>query len=57
MQLDMFNADQNLFLIQELAKTKEMTENVRRGLFARYNALERMVLDLQYQIKESQKMP
>ena len=57
MQLDMFNNDQALYLMQELAKTKEMTENVRRGLFARYNALEALVIDLQTKIEESQRMP
>lgn len=52
MQLDMFETDTAMFLMKELSKTREVTENVRRGLFARYNELERMFLDFQARVED-----
>ena len=50
-QLDLFPVDQYNFLVQKLEETRSLTENVRRGLFARYNTLERDVLELQEKIR------
>lgn len=50
LQADMFEKDTALVLMQELQKTRDITENVRRGLFARYNELERMVLEIKYKM-------
>jgi hypothetical protein len=50
LQADLFEKDTALVLMQELKKTRDITENVRRGLFARYNELERMVLEIKYKM-------
>lgn len=44
-QLDLFQKSEDIFMI-ELQKIKQSSENVRRGVFARVNELERMVLEL-----------
>lgn len=54
-QLEMFPQDQFQFLVKELQKTHDLTENVRRGLFARYNQLEKDVLELQEKLRDSLK--
>ena len=53
-QLDMFENDQLMYVIKELQATREMTENVRRGLFARYNQLERDVIELRDKIRDKE---
>ena len=54
-QLEMFPQSQFDYLIKELQKTHDLTENVRRGLFARYNQLERDVLELRGKLDDSLK--
>lgn len=54
-QLEMFPQGQFDYLIQELKKTHDLTENIRRGLFARYNQLEKDVLELQEKLRDSLK--
>jgi hypothetical protein len=45
-QPDLFENDQVTLLRMEVQKYKEIAENVRRGVFARINELERMILEL-----------
>lgn len=53
-QMDMFENDQLMYVIKELQETRVMTENVRRGLFARYNQLERDVIELRDKIRDKE---
>lgn len=43
-QLDIFEDYEISFLKEEMRKTKETSENVRKGVFARLNALEKELL-------------
>lgn len=45
-QLDLFENDQVNMLRIEVQKYKEISENVRRGVFARLNELEKVVLEM-----------
>jgi len=45
-QLDLFENDQLTMLRMEVQKYKEVAENVRRGVFARLNELERTIMEL-----------
>lgn len=54
-QLEFMSESQFDYLLAELKKTHDLTENVRRGLFARYNQLERDVLALQEKVHDSPK--
>lgn len=52
-QLDLFNRGELDFVLSEMKKTRDLTENVRKGLFARYNSLERLVLDLMQKLESA----
>lgn len=54
-QLEMFPQSQFDFLIKKLQETRDLTENVRRGLFARYTELERDVEYLKEKLRDSPK--
>lgn len=52
-QMDMFENERMLYILKELKELRDMTDNVRRGLFARYNEIERDVIDLRCKIEET----
>lgn len=45
-QLDFFEQDESKLLQSEIAKVREMTDKVRKGLFARHNELAKMFVEL-----------
>ena len=51
-QLDLFDNERMIHLLKEIKELKDTTENVRRGLFARYNQIERDVMDLRAKVDE-----
>ncbi len=47
MQLDLFRRQDDEILQEEFRKLKSSTENVRKGIFSRYNSLEKIVIELE----------
>lgn len=47
MQRDLFQSDEVVMLEEKIAKVESVTANSTRGLFARYNHLERKMLELE----------
>lgn len=47
MQLDLFRSNDTEFLQEELRKLKSSTENVRKGMFSRFNSLEKIIIELE----------
>ena len=47
MQLDLFRSNDTEFLKEELRKLKSSTENVRKGMFSRFNSLEKIIIELE----------
>jgi len=43
LQLEMFEIEDFSLLKEEMKKTKDTSENVRKGIFARFNALEKEI--------------
>lgn len=46
-QLDLFEGDQFVLLLQEFKKVKESSEKVRRGIFARIGEMEEKLKEMQ----------
>lgn len=46
-QLDLFEGDQFVLLLQEFQKVKESSEKVRRGIFARIGEMEEKLREMQ----------
>lgn len=46
-QLDLFEGDQFVLLLQEFKKVKESSEKVRRGIFARIGEMEEKLKEIQ----------
>jgi phage shock protein A len=44
LQLDIFDEQEIFLLKQEMKKTKDTSENVRKGIFARFHALEKNLM-------------
>lgn len=55
MQLDLFRTKDEEFRNHEVKMLKSLLENVRRGLFARHNNIEKMVIDLEKKIQDQEK--
>lgn len=53
-QLDLFEGDQFVLLMQEFQKVKDSSEKVRRGIFARIGEMEQKIREMQ-SIKTKQK--
>ena len=51
-QLDMLEENEMMAVLRELKKVKDASENARRGLFARFNELERIVFELREMIQK-----
>jgi hypothetical protein len=54
-QLDLFTKEGIEILSNKVEKTTTMSENVRRGLFARHNRIEKLFYELQDKLEEQQK--
>lgn len=50
MQLDLFEKDEFVLLKEEVEKLHQSSENVRKGIFARYNELAKMYMSLRQEI-------
>lgn len=55
-QQDLFESDKLQLIRLEMAAIKSSNENVRRGIFKRYNELEKMVLDLMERVEKKEKV-
>ncbi len=49
-QLDLFEQDENVLMRKEIAKVRESSEKVRKGIFARHNELARLWLELDHRL-------
>lgn len=47
MQLDLFRSQDTEYLQEEFRKLKSSTENVRKGMFSRFNSLEKIIIELE----------
>ncbi len=47
MQLDLFRSNDTELLQEEVRKLKSSTENVRKGMFSRFNTLEKIIIELE----------
>ena len=47
MQLDLFRSNDTELLQEEIRKLKSSTENVRKGIFSRFNSLEKIIIELE----------
>lgn len=49
-QLDLFEKDELMAMLTQLAEIRKSSENVRRGIFARHNELEKKFIDLETKV-------
>lgn len=47
MQLDLFRKHDTELIQDEIRKLKSSTENVRKGMFSRFNSLEKIIIELE----------
>lgn len=52
MQLDLFERNELVLILDELAKMKESNANVRRGCFARIAEFEKLIKDLKQEMQK-----
>lgn len=52
MQLELFQKTENEIIRDEITKIRESSENVRRGIFTRFNELSKLFLEQQKEIEE-----
>ena len=48
-QLDLFEDDQKVLILEELRKVKESADSVRKGVFARIKELENQIKEMKQQ--------